>query len=230
MDPDKIEAAKRACLKRSFGGALSVEEQMLMDTYLATDAGRQYLADSEEMKQLLHGVAEVRVQEPVDSSAMVAAFETMSREDLHRSQRRMPLSVTLTTGVCLLTGGLFLYSEKPELEFFAWTMIVCSALFALFFASLSRLHRRMLASEDLLAELDADRELGESPKVVTIAAVIALAFLGVVGYGIEKAGGMTGVSFFIATTVLGTWIVIVSQRRERQRNRELWDWWEGRGR
>ncbi len=228
MDPDTIENAKRACLKQSFGGALSSHESELLNSYLETAAGKQYRDDSNDMKHLLGDVAEVRITASVDSAAMVTAFESMARDQLRASRRRLPLYLAFTSGLCLVTGGICLYSGKADLGFFGWTMLVGAPLYAVFFIALWRLEGTMIEGENLLQLMDEDRDRGRSMAVVIPAALIALAVFGVLGVGIAKAGGPLGLWISALTITLAIYVSSIVQRRKRRRHQELWDWWDGR--
>ena len=227
MDPNTIEAAERACLKQAFGGTLHPDETKLLDAFLTSEEGRSYLAQSERMKHTLGEVADVRVTEPVDGGAMATAFETMARDELHASRRQMPLVLIGSTAMWWGVGAACLLSGKPDLEFFAWSTLVLGVLNAVFFILLHRMHAAMLTDQDLLKALEDDRALGSSPKVVAIAALIALTILSVLGYGIGRAGGALGVTIFLTTTTLAVCVAILLQQRERRRNQALWDWWDG---
>ena len=47
MDAQTIEDAKKACLKQNFGGVLDAHEQALLNRYLETEDGKQYMNDSQ---------------------------------------------------------------------------------------------------------------------------------------------------------------------------------------
>ncbi len=228
MGPKTIENAKRACLKQSFGGALDLHELKLLDSYLETAAGQQYRNDSDEMKHLLGDVAEVSITVSVDSAAMVTAFESMARDQLRASRRRMPLLLALTSGLWLVTGGISLNSGKPELEFFGWTMLVGAAGFAVFFFGLWRQQGGLIEDEYLLQRMDEERKLGGSKKVILLSAMIAVVLFGILGVAIAKASGPLGLVICTAVSALGFYVSRIVSRRKRRQHQELWDWWDGR--
>ncbi len=228
MRPETIEDAKRACLKQSFGGALDSHELKLLDSSLETAAGEQYRNDSDEMKHLLGDVAEVSINLSVDSAAMVTAFESMARDQLRASRRRMPLLLALTSGLWLVTGGISLNSGKPELEFFGWTMLVGAAGFAVFFFGLWRQQGGLIEHEQLLQRMEEERKLGSSKKVILLSVMIAAAILSILGVGIARASGPLGLAFWAAVSALGFYVSHIVRRRKRRQHQELWDWWDGR--
>ena len=228
MDPETIENAKRACLKQSFGGALDPHELELLNSYLESAEGKQYMDNSNEMKHLLGDVAEVSITASVDSAAMVTAFESMARDNLRELRRRMPLFLVLTSGLWLLTGGIFLNSGKPEAEFFGWTMLVGAALFAVFFIALWRQQGARIEDKDLLQRMDEDRELGNSKSVIISYVILAIAFFAILGVGVAKMGGSRGVVIWAAVTALCIYAGSIVRQRKRRQHQQLWDWWDGR--
>ncbi len=58
--------------------------------------------------------------------------------------------------------------------------------------------------------------------------MIGLAFFGVLGVGIAKAGGPMGLVIGITVLALLSYAVSIVSRRKRRRHQELWDWWDGR--
>ena len=53
------ELAKQLCLKVVYGGVLSEEEKPVLDSFIETEAGQQYLSQSREMRLVLTGIAKV---------------------------------------------------------------------------------------------------------------------------------------------------------------------------
>ena len=228
MNSETIENAKRACLKQSFGGALSSHESELLDSYLETAAGEQYLNDSNNMKRLLGDVAEVRITASVDGAAMITAFESMARDDLRASRRRLPLYLALSSGLWLLTGGICLSSGQADLQFFGWTMLAGAPVFAVLCVALWHQQGAMIEGENLLQRMDEDRELGKSKAAIIVSAMIGLAMFGVLGVGIAKAAGPVGLVIGLTVWALLSYAGSIVYKRKRRRHQELWDWWDGR--
>ena len=128
MEPTAVEDAKKACLKRSFGGALDDREQELLSTFLATEEGQQYMTESNEMKSLLAGVATV---EPIDSTQMVADFEAMMRGRLQTARRTMPWALLCTSGLWTIIGITCLAADGPQWRVMGWAMLGLAAFFVI---------------------------------------------------------------------------------------------------
>ena len=90
MDAQTIEQAKRACLKQSFGGTLDESEQVLLERYLTTEEGQSYLEESKDMQRLLGDVAEVNLNQAIDSKQKVAEFESMARRTCDKRSAGYP--------------------------------------------------------------------------------------------------------------------------------------------
>ena len=180
------------------------------------------------MKRLLGEVAEVEVNAPVDSAAMLASFESMARKELRASQRRLPISVLLTSGLGLVTGGISLQSGKEDQVLFGWTMLGFAPLCAILLVAIWSGQGAWLKDPDLLSRMDEERKAGESKTAVIVAAIIGVLLLAILGVGVAKAGGLQALGTAALAIAVAFSVGLPYYRKKRLRDQELWDWWDGR--
>ncbi len=228
MDAQTIEDAKKACLKQNFGGVLDAHEQALLNRYLETEDGKQYMNDSNDMKNLLSDVAVVTATQPIDSAQMVRDFEAMMRDRLRTTRRNLPWGFALTSGVWGLVGYLCLDTGKQRLEVMGWSLIGLSLVFAVFVVAVWRKQTSLLEDDDLIVRLDEDKQLRKTTAVRVRGIVLSVLLLAVLGYGVAEAAGLTGILCWVAVSTLLLYLGYHAYTAQKRKDQDLWDWWEGR--
>ena len=109
MDTKEI---RTLCLKHVYGAALTEAERGLVDDYVQTADGRDYLRECREVKDLLKNVADVQIK-PVDHEAMVENFESTVRQNFNKTVFRPwweanspPIILGLMAGLFIVLDGL----------------------------------------------------------------------------------------------------------------------------
>jgi hypothetical protein len=222
---DSLESARQACLKQVFGGPLSPEEGEQVLRFLATEEGRDYLRQSEEMKRQLKEVAEIRPK-PVDAAEMTRRFEGMIRERV-RTALRMTRVGALGLGV-MFAMGLAMALQGGRWTYRGWFMSASAAFFVYVLFALRKKNRALMEDPDLIHSLRLDQELARKFRT----RVNGWVFLGLVFSGMALSWyldvGSKGLLWVLGSLPFGVAITDLQLRWHRRKDRELWDWWEGK--
>lgn len=226
MDSRIIDQAKRACLKQSFGGTLDASERELLDQFLATEEGRRYLEESRDVQRLLGDVAEVNLNQAVDSQRMVAQFESMARRDMRRAQRWLPVAFLLGPGA-LAAIGAYCLQRGGERTFLGWTLCAWAAFFAVLLVAFWWQQEAMIGKRALLASLEEDRRLSRSRPVLVRGVLVLAALYLSIGFGVYRVGGLAVLALAAVVTVGFSLWLEHQTRSTLRKHEEFWEWWEG---
>lgn len=223
------EQTKTLCLKYAYESALTEAEQALVDDYIQTDDGKNYLQECREMKDLLNKVADVQIK-PVDHQAMVESFEKTVRQSFKKTVFRPWWEANSPPMILGLMAGLFIVLD-------GWSVInsvlLGSCVLWLITDNFQRYYMaKILSRPDLYEYARASRRRSErmlqsvrGKALVAVFAGLAIAAVSYAAYwGYREYGIIVPViaTFVLVQTVA---IVVYQFRNHKSSAPEVWDWW-----
>lgn len=222
---DSWEPARQACLKQVFGGPLDPDETEQVGRFLATEEGREYLRQSEDMRIQLKEVVEVRPK-PAAAAEMTRRFEAMIR-DRAREALRAGRAALLAFGT-LAALGLFLGLRGGSFTWRGWFMMASGALMLWVMRAMLQKNRDLLTDPNLSLSMRRDQALAGTLRT----RVNGWIFLGVAFSGMALAWyldtGREGLMEVLAYLAFGCAVSPLMIWVFRRKDRALWDWWEGK--
>ncbi|MEM6692711.1 MAG: hypothetical protein AAF664_25005 [Planctomycetota bacterium] len=222
------EFARQYCLKAVHGGELSSAERRVLDSFLQTDVGQEYLKESNELKSHLNQIASIDLV-PDPPADLKERFEALITEQIKTSRKGFWILSAILVLLCGISLVWFLLNGWSDSLIMPIIAVGCFG-FCILAASAS--NRQILGSDDVTGQLRASRQaLTTSWSRILGLALTLLPFALVIGAGYYHYGLMTAALLFTAHLILSLiliWFIFVNQRNKlRRRDSEAWDWWEG---
>lgn len=226
MDSREI---RTLCLRHVYGSALSEAERALVNEYVQTGEGADYLQECRELKDLLKSVADVKLK-PVDHEAMVESFERTVRQNFNKTVFRPwwkanspPLILGLLAGLLIIGDGWNVASA---------VLLGCCVLWIITDYFQRRSFAKVLSRPDLYEYAKASRKrsnriLKSLPGKMLVAVFSGLA-IAVVSYGTYwgyREYGIIIPAIMIAVLVEAAIIIGLQFRQMKHSDSDVWDWW-----
>ncbi len=222
---DTWETARQACLKQVFGGPLSPEEGEEVRRFLATEEGQSHLRRNEEMRLQLKEIVDIRPR-PVEAAEMTRRFEAMIRE-----KARTALRMTWTGAVgCGLVSALGL---AAALQGGAWTyrgafLCASGAFMGYVLFLLRKKNRELLEDPDMILGMRRDQALARRLRTQVNGWVFSGLWISGMALCWYLDRGRDGLAEVLVIVALDFLVTPLSIGWARRKDRELWDWWEGK--
>lgn len=227
MDTNEI---KTLCLKHVYGAALTEAERTMVDDYVQTADGADYLRECQEVKGLLQNVADIKMK-PVDHAAMVESFERTVRQNFNKTVFRpwweansLPIILGLLAGLLIIGDGWNVASAVLLGCCVLW--VIVDYLQRYYFAKV--LNRPDLYEYAKSSRRRSDRILASLPgkKRVVVLSGLAIAVLSLVTYWIYQEYGIMVAVIVNSVVVEAVAIGVYQYRKLKRSDSVVWDWWK----
>ena len=220
------ELAKQLCLKVVYGGVLSEEEKPVLDSFIETEAGQQYLSQSREMRLVLTGIAKVDLI-PAVPQDLAKSFVATYRGKSKTSQSAVCFMGMLSAAFLLLA----LFTALQEGFVHRVAMSLLAGAFIGIPALIANMHNsRVRRENDVIGFLKENHVKGKRIWNRIFSVIILLApSLMIGGYWYWQEGldrGLANFTWCLVFSLIVTGISLgVSRVLWWRANPEAFDWW-----
>lgn len=230
MDTKEI---RTLCLKHVYGASLAETERGLVDDYVQTADGADYLRECREMKVLLKSVADINIK-PVDHEAMVERFESSVRQSFNKTVFIPWWQANSVPIILGLMAGLFIAFDDGWSAINIVLLVICvlwliTDCYQRYFCA-KVLNRSDLYEYAKASRRRSDRILQSLPGLTLLTVLVGLAIAAVsyaTYWGYREYGVLAPaiVIFVLIDTVAVVAIVVYQSRKLKRSDPEAWDWW-----